>query len=120
MKSAMDNIILQHWRRPFHRESRPDADFHGRDVGTVCGDEIDMYLFVEDGVIRDAFFDGDACTICLGMASLTTQHVIGQTIEEARGLTRVEVFQLAPDVEIPARRAACASVALRALQNALA
>jgi len=113
------NTILQHWQKPFHRERRPEADLHDRSVGTVCGDEIDVYLFVVDGVIEDAFFDGDACTICLGMASLTMQHVVGMVIEEARGLTEAEVFQLASDVEIPRSRHGCALVALRALQTAL-
>jgi len=113
------NIILQHWRTPFHRERRPDATFHGRNVGSPCGDEIDLYLFVEDGVIQDAFFTGDACTICLGMASLTTKHIVGQTVEEAKRLTEAEVFQLAPDVEIPRPRHGCALGARRALQTAL-
>lgn len=113
------NTILQHWREPFHRERRPDATFHGRSVGSPCGDEIDLYLFVEDRVIQDAFFTGDACTICLGMASLVTQHVVGQTVEEARGFTEAEVFQLASDVEIPKTRHGCALVALTALLAAL-
>ena len=114
------NTILQHWQKPFHRERHPEADLHGQNIGSVCGDEIDLYLFVGDGVIQDAFFDGDACTICLGMASLTTQRVVGQTVEEARGLTAADVFQLASDVEIPRSRRGCALVALRALQTALA
>lgn len=114
------NTILQHWKTPFHRERRDDADLHGREVGIVCGDEIDLYLFVEGGVIQDAFFGGDACTICLGMASLTTQHVVGMTVEAACELTSADVFQLASDVEIPKARHGCALVALKALQVALA
>ena len=114
------NTILEHWKKPFHRERRPEADLHGRHVGRVCGDEIDLYLFVEGGVIQDAFFDGDACTICLGMASLVTQHIIGWSIEEVQKLTETDVFQLASDVEIPKTRHGCALVALTALQIAVA
>jgi len=119
--NVTDNVILQHWRQPFHRERKSDADLHGCGVGAAaCGDEIDLYLFVEDGAIRDAFFDGDACTICLGMASLVTQYIIGQSIAEVEKLTETDVFQLASDVEIPKTRHGCALVALRALQKALA
>lgn len=114
------NIILEHWRQPFHRERRPEADLHGQSVSVVCGDEIDVDLFVADGIIQDAFFDGDACTICLGMASLTVQHVVGLTVEEAYGITAIEIFHLALDVEIPKSRQDCALVALRALWKALA
>ena len=114
------NTILTHWKKPFHRGRRPDADLQGRHVGTVCGDEIDLYLFVEGGVIQDAFFDGDACTICLGMASLVTQHIIGRSIGEVQKLAETDVFQLAPDVEILRTRHGCALVAFKALQTALA
>lgn len=114
------NTILKHWYKPFHRERKSEADLHGRSVGRVCGDEIDLYLFIEDGVIQDAFFDGDACTICLGMASLVTQHIVGRSIEEVQKLTETDVFQLAPDVEIPKTRHGCVLVALKALQIAVA
>lgn len=114
------NTILAHWEKPFHRERRPEADLQGRHVGRVCGDEIDVYLFVEGGVVQDAFFDGDACTICLGMASLVTQHIIGRSIEEVQKLTETDVFQLAPDVEISMTRRGCALVVLKALQTAVA
>ena len=116
----MSNTILEHWRVPFHRERKSGADLYGRGVGKICGDEIDLYLFVKDGVIQDAFFDGAACTICLGMASLMTQHIVGWSIAEVKKLTETDVFQLAPDVEIPETRHGCALVALKALQIAVA
>lgn len=119
-KSVMANTIFEHWRVPFHRERKFEADLHGRGVGRVCGDEIDLYLFVEGGVIQDAFFDGDACTICLGMASLVTQHIVGRSVAEVKKLTETDVFQLAFDVEIPKTRHGCALVALKALQTAVA
>ena len=114
------NTILEHWRAPFHRERKSKADLRGRGVGRACGDEIDLYLFVESGVIQDAFFDGDACTICLGMASLVTLHIVGRSIAEVKKLTETDVFQLAPDVEIPGTRHGCALVVLKALQTAVA
>ncbi len=114
------NSIFADWQKPFHKERRPDADLHGRSVGTVCGDEIDLYLFVKDGVVQDAYFDGDACTICLGMASLLTRHIIGHAVGELRRLVADDVFQLASDVEIPMSRYGCALVALQALLTALA
>jgi len=112
------NSIFANWQKPFHRERRPKADLQGRHVGTACGDEIDVYLFVENGVVRDAYFEGDACTICLGIASLLTRHIIGLAVEDLRGLTADDVFQLAPDVEIPMGRHGCALTALLALLQA--
>lgn len=115
----MSNIIVASWRKPFNRECRPDADLHGYCVTAVCGDLIDLYLYVTDDVIRDAFFDGEGCIICLGMASLTTQTLVGKTMEAARKLTEDEILQLATDVKIDQRRRDCALVAFNALRAVL-
>jgi NifU-like protein involved in Fe-S cluster formation len=120
MNSNDTNTILDNWRVPFHQQRKSDADLYGRGVSSVCGDEIDVYLYVNDGVIQDAYFDGAACVISLGMASLVTRHVIGRSVEDAKKLTEADVFRLAPDVEIPKRRHGCALTVLKALQVALA
>lgn len=112
------NSIFDNWQKPFHRERRPEADLQGRHVGSACSDEIDMYLFVDDGVVQDAYFEGDACTICLGMASLLTRRIIGQAVSDLRRLTADDVFQFASDVEIPLSRHGCALTALQALLQA--
>lgn len=103
---------------PFHRRRCTDADFHGYHVNSVCGDEITIYLYLRESVIANAFFEGDGCTICLGMASLLTQRVFGKTLEEARSLVEADVFRLAPDVQIAKNRRGCALVAFQALKDA--
>jgi nitrogen fixation NifU-like protein len=113
------NSILIHWEMPFHRRRCTDHQLHGHHVTTVCGDEIDLYLYLRGSAIANAFFEGEGCTICLGMASLLTQHIHGKTLEEARGLTEADVFNLALDVQIAKNRRDCALVSFRALQGAL-
>lgn len=113
------NEILKHWYNPFQRARHPEADLHGHYAGVACGDEIDLYLFVEDGVVQDAFFGGEGCTICLGVASLLTQRVVGEVVDVLRGFTVQDVLSLASDVEIPQSRVGCALTAFRALQDAL-
>lgn len=111
------NVILEHWKHPVQKESRPDADLKGRAVSHACGDEITVYLFVDNGVVRDAYFNGEGCTICLGMASLLTQHLIGLPVDQVRILTDERVLAMA-GVEIERRRHGCALVALEALRAA--
>jgi nitrogen fixation NifU-like protein len=108
-----DNAILAAWKAPFHR-GRPEAfDLHGRAVSPACGDEIDLYLVVGDGMIEDAYFNGNGCVICLGMASLLTEHLIGQSVMVAREMTEEAALALA-GMEIDRRRRGCALVAFKA------
>jgi nitrogen fixation NifU-like protein len=113
------NSILVHWEMPFHRRRCTDHQLHGYHVNVVCGDEVDLYLYLRGTTIANAFFEGEGCTICLGMASLLTQHVFGKTLDEARAITEADVFRLAPDVQIAKSRRGCALVAFQALQRAL-
>jgi nitrogen fixation NifU-like protein len=114
-----DNSILIHWRMPYHRRRNPDADLKGRHVSEVCGDEIEVFLSVRNGTVANAFWDGDGCVVCLGMASLLMQHIIGLSIDEVKALTEADVFRLVPDVTISGSRRDCALVSFRALQASL-
>ena len=48
-----------------------------------CVDEIDLMLLVEDGIIQDIRFDGEACAICTSSTSVMIHTLIGKTITEA-------------------------------------
>ncbi|MGH2727932.1 MAG: Fe-S cluster assembly sulfur transfer protein SufU, partial [Actinomycetota bacterium] len=52
----------------------------------LCGDEITVYLKLEDGVIRDVGFQGSGCAISKASASIMTTTVKGQTRDEAERL----------------------------------
>lgn len=112
-----DNVILQAWRNPFHRGCHRDYSHHGHGVSSVCGDDVDLYIDVANDIVQDAYFEGNGCVICLGMASLLTEHLIGKTVAEIQGITEDEMLRLA-GMEIDRRRRGCALVAFKALQMA--
>jgi nitrogen fixation protein NifU and related proteins len=67
----------------------------------LCGDRLTVYLQVENGVIRDATFQGLGCAIAKASASLMTERVKGMTVADAGVLLeRVQRMVTAPD-EVP-------------------
>ncbi len=56
----------------------------------TCGDRIQLTLKVEDGMVVDAKFEGEGCSISMSSASMMTQAIKGKMIEEA--LKLVEYF----------------------------
>ena len=52
----------------------------------LCGDRLTVWLTMEDGVIKDATFQGSGCAISKASASLMTSAVKGKTREEAEAL----------------------------------
>lgn len=83
-------VIMDHYKNPKNR-GKIDGDSLTIDMNNpTCGDRIQLQLQVEDGVVKDARFDGEGCSISMSSASMMTQEVKGKTIDKA--LTMSESF----------------------------
>ena len=82
-------IILDHYRNPRNRGELPTPPARKVEgFNPLCGDEIVVYLDVEDGRIADVKISGQGCSISQSSASMMSAAVKGKTVEEARALTR--------------------------------
>jgi nitrogen fixation NifU-like protein len=82
-------IILDHYRNPRNRGELPVPPAHKAEgFNPLCGDEIQVYLDVHDGVVDDIRIDGQGCSISQSSASMMSSAVKGKSIEEARRLVR--------------------------------
>ncbi len=78
-------IILDHYRSPRNRgelASPPAIRVEG--FNPLCGDEIVLYLDVNDDVVTDLKMTGHGCSISQASASLMGAAVKGKTVEKAR------------------------------------
>ena len=83
LEELYKEIILDHYRKPRNRgtlETPPAKFAEGRNP--LCGDEIDVYVEVEDGIVRDIKIDGHGCSISQSSASLMTNAVKGKSLRE--------------------------------------
>jgi nitrogen fixation NifU-like protein len=82
-------IILDHYRNPRNRgelDAPPATRAEG--FNPLCGDEIVVYLDVEDDRIADIRIGGQGCSISQSSASMMSNAVKGKTVAEARAITR--------------------------------
>lgn len=78
-------IILDHYRSPRNRgelEAPPAIRVEG--FNPLCGDEIVVYLDVEDDVLKNIKMTGTGCSISQSSASLMSAAVKGKTLEQVR------------------------------------
>ena len=81
-------IILDHYRSPRNRgELAPPARM-AEGHNPLCGDEIQVYLDVQDGVIADVKIAGQGCSISQSSASMMSSAVKGKKIEEVLALVK--------------------------------
>jgi nitrogen fixation protein NifU and related proteins len=130
------DVIVDHNRRPRNRGPLPSANHRAEGNNPLCGDQLRVYVDVEDDVIRDLRFEGTGCAISTASASLMSEAVKGRSRAEATALfeavhrmltgsgnaTGVELGKLAALAgvrEFPAR-VKCASLCWHTLNAALA
>jgi nitrogen fixation NifU-like protein len=83
------DIILEHANNPSRRGSLEKCTHSHVGLNPLCGDEIELQLLVENGVISDIRFRGEGCSISQASASMLTEEVVGKTVEEAGQLTEI-------------------------------
>jgi nitrogen fixation NifU-like protein len=81
-------IILDHYRSPRNRGELPPPAAHAVGHNPLCGDEIDVYLQVDDDKISDVKVGGQGCSISQSSASMMSQAVKGRSVSEVRALVR--------------------------------
>ena len=82
-------IILDHYRSPRNRGELPvPPASRSEGFNPLCGDEIQVYLLVEDGRITDVRIGGQGCSISQSSASMMSAAVKGKSLDEARALIR--------------------------------
>jgi len=82
-------IILDHYRSPRNRGELPEPPAHRVEgFNPLCGDEVVVYLVVEDGTVKDIRIAGQGCSISQSSASLMSAAVKGKAVGEVRDLIR--------------------------------
>ena len=82
-------IILDHYRNPRNRGELPVPPAHRVEgFNPLCGDEVVVYLDVEDGRVADVKITGQGCSISQSSASMMSAAVKNKTVTEARALIR--------------------------------
>jgi nitrogen fixation NifU-like protein len=81
-------IILDHYRTPRNRGELDPPAVRADGHNPLCGDEIQIYVEVADGVVRDVKFAGSGCSISQSSASMMTTAVKGKSIDEVRAIVR--------------------------------
>jgi nitrogen fixation NifU-like protein len=86
LSGLYQEVILDHNRRPRHYGTLADANRRARGHNPLCGDDLTVFLRVEDDRVREIAFEGSGCAISKASASLMTDAVEGRTVAEVRDL----------------------------------
>ncbi|HYG79781.1 MAG TPA: SUF system NifU family Fe-S cluster assembly protein [Pyrinomonadaceae bacterium] len=86
LSELYQQVILDHNKKPRNFRRIEDANRHAEGYNPLCGDQLTVYMQLEDEVVKDVSFEGSGCAISKAAASMMTQSVKGKTKEEAETL----------------------------------
>lgn len=86
LRDLYQEVILDHSKNPRNFGHHEPSNRTARGHNPLCGDQIRIYVLVEDGRIKDVSFEGRGCAISTASASMMTEMLKGRTEAEAEDI----------------------------------
>jgi nitrogen fixation NifU-like protein len=83
LSELYQELILEHYKRPRNKGELEDADVEMHLMNTSCGDEVRLQLRLANGIIQEARYQGNGCSISQASISMMSGLLRGKTIPEA-------------------------------------
>ncbi|WP_316571535.1 Fe-S cluster assembly sulfur transfer protein SufU [Neobacillus sp. YIM B06451] len=129
-------VIMDHYKNPRNKGVIEDGSLTVNMNNPTCGDRIQLTMNVEDGIVTNAKFEGEGCSISMSSASMMTQAIKGKKINDALKLSKIfsdmmqgkdydddldlgDIEALSGVSKFPAR-IKCATLAWKAMEKGLA
>lgn len=76
-------IILDHYRSKKNRRRLDSADYQQEGINPSCGDDIELFIRTDGGIITEVTYDGIGCSICTASANMLCEALVGNSLEFA-------------------------------------
>ena len=87
LENMYKEVILDHYKRPRNRGTLEAATVQKEGLNPSCGDELELFLELKDGVVHDVAFVGEGCAISQASASMMTEAIKGKAVSEVLDLS---------------------------------
>ncbi|HEX8142575.1 MAG TPA: SUF system NifU family Fe-S cluster assembly protein [Pyrinomonadaceae bacterium] len=83
LSELYQQVILDHNKKPRNFQKLETANRTAEGYNPLCGDQLTVYMLLEDETVREISFEGQGCAISKAAASMMTQAVKGKTKQDA-------------------------------------
>lgn len=109
--------VMDHFANPRNAGELKDADAVGEVGNPVCGDVMNIYIKVKDGIITDIGWKTMGCAAAIATSSMITELAKGKTLKEALKITRKDVADALDG--LPPIKMHCSNLAADGLHEAI-
>lgn len=108
---------LDHFLKPKNIGQIKNPDGYAQIGNMTCGDQLDFFIKVKDGKIKDVKFLSFGCASNIATASIMTEKVKGMTVEEAKKYPWKKI--VADLGGLPSQKVHCSVMAVQGLNKAI-
>lgn len=115
--SLYSEKVMDHFKNPRNVGEMENPDGIGHVGNPVCGDIMELYIKIKDGIIVDAKFKTFGCGAAIATSSIVTEMVKGKNIKEALKISNKAVAEALDG--LPPAKMHCSVLAEDALKSAI-
>lgn len=134
VNNIYDDILLEHGYNPKNNLILKKKNYTREAYNKLCGDNITLYIYIENNIIKNISFKGCGCVIMTASTSIMTEIVKSKTIKESLQIFHIFLKKLSNKTKVkttskelqsllnanlPPSRIKCATLCWFALQNAM-
>jgi len=109
--------LLDHFEHPRNPGELANPDAHVRVENPACGDILELFAIIQDGVIEEVRFKAKGCVPAMACGSLITEMAKRKSLAGAAAISREEVAEQIGG--LPAASGHAAQLAVDALRQLL-
>ena len=109
--------VMQHFMNPHNAGVIENPDGNGKVGNPSCGDIMEIFIKVDDDKISDVKFRTFGCASAIASSSISTDMIIGKTVDEALQVTNKAVVDALGG--LPAVKMHCSVLAEEAIKMAI-
>ncbi len=70
INSLYNDILIEHYQRPFNKKIIENYNIKQEGINPSCGDELELYLKINNQKVEDLSFQGKGCSVSIASASI--------------------------------------------------
>ena len=109
--------VMEIFKNPKNVGTLRGANAKGRVGNAACGDIMEIYMIIEDEIIKDAKFKTFGCAAAIVSTSVATELIKGKTIDEALQISNKQILDILGG--LPTQKIHCSVLAEEAIANAI-
>jgi nitrogen fixation protein NifU and related proteins len=86
LSELYQQVILDHNKKPRNFRKLENASHTAEGFNPLCGDQLTIYIDLENDLLKEVGFEGSGCAISKAAASMMTQAVKGKSKEQVESL----------------------------------